>query len=71
MCVFWDRELDAAAHLAGPDVAGHELLHRPVLLFLVLEVHPRDPILVPVGQPDPENSLLRTRILKGCCEENL
>ena len=53
---FWDRELDAAAHLAGPDVAGHELLHRPVLLLLVLEVHPRDPILVPVGQPDPEKS---------------
>ena len=54
MC-FLDHELDAAAHLARPDVAGHELLHRPVLLLLVLQVHPRDPILVTVGQPNPEN----------------
>ena len=52
------HELNAAAHLPGPDVPGHELLHRPILLLLVLEVHSRDPVLVPVCQTDPGNRFL-------------
>ena len=52
------HELDAAAHLPGPDIPGHELLHRPILLLLVLEVHSRDPVLVPVCQTDPGNRFL-------------
>ena len=52
---FWYHKLYAAAHLSGPDVASHELLHRPILLLLVLQVHPRDPVLVPIRQPNPES----------------
>ena len=55
-CVnFSDHELDAATHLAGPDVSSHKLLHGAVLLLLVLQVHPCDPVLIPVCQPDPES----------------
>ena len=45
-------ELDPAAHLPRLDVARHELLHGPVLLLLVLEVHPDRAVLVAVGQHD-------------------
>ena len=50
-----DHELNATAHLARPYVTGHKLLHRAVLLLLVLQVHPCDPVLIPVCQPDPES----------------
>ena len=46
-------KLNAAAHLPGSQVPGHELIHGPVLLLLVLQVDTDNTVLIPVGQHHP------------------